>query len=330
MPIAKGSLVPGTPVTPDPEDSGPIPTRRVIAEPGTYEPTWYPPDGLSVLPLNPPGELFGSLKANSGLGAVPVELIESDNPYGGTYVDWTRPLKREILWPMRWFSSDHGELIAEVRRVTEAFTQTRDYGPGRLVIRRDDGTQRQIFARYVDGLEGDPDDGMWLRNRATVRLLCEDPFWQAVTPIRREFAQEATTDYLNPYPSYGSGSVIGAAELTNPGAQDVWPTWTIRGPMTSLIATNTTTGKTFTVTYTLAAGQTITISGPPVQVRGPAGQQLIQSLGLLAGGGKPWRLPKRSTSQVTFTAAGSATDTTPGANDGTLIVLEYAPYFETA
>lgn len=324
MPIAKGSLVPGTPTPTDPVDTGPVPTRRVVQQPGAYEPTWHAPSG-KVVALNPPGYRFGSLKAISGLGAVPVEHVTSDNPDGGVFVDWTRPLEREILWPMRWFADLHtGDegLIEHVREITEAITETRDLGPGRLVLRRDDGTERQIYARYRAGLEGDPDDGMWLRNKAVVRFLCEDPFWQATTPIVRTFAQEATADYLNPYPTFGSGQVIGAATLTNPGAKDVWPSWTFTGPLTSIIATNLTTGKTFTVTYALAAGQTITISGPPVQVRGPAGQQLISALGLLAGGGKPWRLPRASTSQIQFTAAGTSADTA--------VRVEFLPFFETA
>lgn len=326
MPVGRG-LVQVTPPAPPLIE---VPTRRVIEPPGVYRALWYPPDGSDPLDLNPPDKQWWSLKANSGLGAVPVELVTTDNPAGGVIVEWAREQERTILWPVRMRSATHLGLLEVWRRVQYLVTQTKRYGPGRLRLQRPDGSEREILAYYSSGLEGEPEDGTWLQVTAVINLLCPDPYWRDTRTITAEFRDEADPDYLAPYPSIASGRVLGAATLTNPGDRAVWPSWKIRGPMTSLTATNDTRGETFTVTHILAAGEVLTISSRPIQVRGPAGQNLIGALDLVGGGGKPWRIDPRGTSQVTFSVAGSAADSAPGADDGTRIWLSHPIDYESS
>lgn len=323
MPVARGLVqVPQPPTLP-------TPTRRVIEPPGVYLATWIAPDGTE-LDLNPhPDAGWFSLKANSGLGAVPVEHITTDNPDGGVIVEATRPKERTILWPIRMRSNTHLELLATMRNIADLFTQTRDLGAGRLRLTRQDGTSREILAWYSSGLEGEPEDGAWLQFTAVVNLLCPDPFWRSTTEIVQEYREGDRPAYLDPYMTVSSGRVFGTTTIPNDGARAVWPDWTIRGPMTELTATNHTRGEEFTVTHALTAGETLTITGRPIQVRGPADENLIAALDLAGGGGKPWRLDRRTVSDVEFSVTGSAPDTTPTSDDGTRVRLSYALDYET-
>lgn len=318
MPLSRGAGV----VEP-PEN----PPGRVIPqpfEPAAYTPVWITPpdrDGNTIeIPLNPPGPGFFSLKAIGGLGVAPVDITTTPNPDGGVTVEQVRPGPRQINWPFRVRGNTNTDFLAKWRHVGESLAMTRRFGPGTLRLIREDGSRREIRAFYQSGWEGEPGDGAWLEDTCVVSLLCPDPFWRDVDPTVLVRSTEAPVDYLNPYPNLGTGQVLGDTTLTNPGQVDVWPEWTITGPMTSMTAANETRGQSFTLTYALGAGQTITMSSRPITVRGPAGQQLISALNLPAG--KPWRLDAEYASKVQFTLS--------GAGPGTKVELRFYPGYETA
>ncbi len=326
MPLSRGTEVGGTPGTGDGDGGTGVPVVPTIGE---YTPEWHAPDG-TVLALNPPGSDFFSLKSVAGLGAVPLEQTTEPAADGGVTVENERPLERMIVWPLRIRGDTHLEFLERWRTVVDLFTQTRRLGPGRLRIIRPDGSAREIIAKYSKGLEQDPEDGAWTMATPPVSLLCPDGYWQAIDPVSRTWSQETQPDFLTPtFPTISSGAVIGAASLRNNGVADAWPTWTIRGPLTSLTATNVTRGETFILTYTLTAGQTLTMSTRPIEVRGPAGVQAIAALNLLAGG-IPWRVDAKSVTDIQFTAAGAAAPTVPGGADGTQITASFYEKFETA
>lgn len=190
---------------------------------------------------------------------------------------------------------------------------------GYLVLRRADGNPgRRIPAVYQVGLEGEADDGLWTQASPVVGLYCPDPWWEDVDTTGYEWRIGAGVDYLDPYPMVSPSSVIGDTTIQNTGDAAVWPTVTVRGPMTQLVAANTTRGESYTVTHTLAAGETLTVSTDPTRVIGPAGESLINKLNLRAGG-IPWRVDAKSTAAVSFTVAGAAPETFEGADDCTLI-----------
>lgn len=328
MPVFRGNS-PGLPELPS--DGGGRPTRQppVIPEVGTYLPIWVAPDGTR-LNLNPDRPDFMSLQSVSGLGAVPVDLITSPSADGGVIVEHVRPKERTILWPLRMLGDTHLEFLDIWYNVVELFTQCRRYQrPGALILRRPNGQERTIPAWYASGLEQDAEDGAWTELTAVVNLLCPAPFWLDTTTVRQEWLQEAGTDYLNPYPSFGSGQVLGAASIANAGVDPAWPKWTFRGPLTSITAANNTRGESFTLTYTLLRGETLTMSTRPIRVRGKNGEVAQNALNLLAGG-IPWRLDAKTTTDITFTANGSATESAAGAGDGTSVVMEFDTKRETA
>lgn len=329
MPVFRGKS-PGLPPLPSGEGGGrPVRQPPVIPEVGKYLPIWVAPDGTR-LNLNPDRDGFMSLQSVSGLGAVPHDLITSPSADGGVIVEHVRPKERTILWPLRMHADTHLEFLEIWYNVVDLFTQCRRYQrPGALILRRPNGQERTIPAWYASGLEQDAEDGAWTELTAVVNLLCPAPFWLDTTAVRQEWRQEAGTDYLNPYPSFGSGQVLGAASIVNDGVEAVWPTWTVRGPLTSLTAVNNTRGESFTLTYTLGRNETLTMSTRPIRVWGKTGEPARNALNLLAGG-IPWRLNAKATTDITFTASGSANESAPGEDDGTSIVLEFITKRETA
>lgn len=318
MPLGRGSGITAPPVeTPGHE----IPRET---DPGFYVPTWITPagpDGQRIhVPLNPPGREFFTLKAVAGLGATPIEHVTAPHPDGGLMVEFTRPKERIITWPVRVRASTHEAFLALWRQHIEWFTMTRRYGPGTLRLARPDGSAREIDAYYQFGWEQEPGDGAWLEDTAVLSLLCPDPFWRDIKPVEIERMTGTLADYLDPYPTISSGQVLGDTTLRNDGHADAWPSWEITGPMTSLTATNHTRNQSFVLTHTLTAGEVITMSTRPIQVRGPAGENLINALNLPTG--KPWRLDPQTVSSVTFTVA--------GVGPGTNIRLSFQHRYETA
>ncbi|GLY08275.1 phage tail domain-containing protein [Actinoplanes sp. NBRC 101535] len=331
MPLSRGAQSGGNP---DPGDGGAgegggggfVPVIEPI---GFYEPWWLAPDGTD-LQLNPPGSDLFSLKSVSGLGAVPLDQVTAPAADGGVTVESERVRERTIVWPLRIRGDTHLQFLERWRYVTDLFTQTKRLGPGRLLLIRPDGTSREIIARYRSGLEQEPEDGAWRQATPSITLLCPDGYWQGVEPVSKTWSQETGADFITPtYPAISSGQVLGEATLSNSGVADAWPTWTIRGPLSSLTATNVTRGETFVLTYTLTAGQVLTMSTRPIQVRGPGGVQAISALNLLAGG-IPWRVDARSQTQIQFSASGAAAPTVPGGTDGTAITAQFHEKFETA
>lgn len=326
MPVFRGTS-PGLPPLPSGGGSGVV--RPVIPDIGIYLPIWEGPDG-EQLNLNPGRSNFMTLRSVSGLGAVPVDPITTPSADGGVIVEYVRPKERTVLWPLRWRADTHLDYLDVTYDLVERFTQCRRYNlPGKLILRRPNGQERMIPAWYASGLEQDAEEGMWTEQTAVINLLCPSPFWLDSAPVIKEWRQETGVDYLNPYPSFGTGQVLGAASLINDGVEDAWPTWTVRGPLTSLVALNQTRGETFTLTYTLLAGETMTMTTRPIRVRGKTGEQAQNALNLLAGG-IPWRLDPKVTTDIVFTANGSASETAPGADDGTLIRLDYSTKRETS
>ena len=329
MPLVRGTHPGGTP-PPVGTPTTPVPTRVVIPEPGVYTPVWIAPDE-TVLQLNPDfasgAERFTVKRGLSGLGVAPVELITAPAPAGGVAVDFTRRQPQTILWPLRIRGATHMEFLTEWRRVAGLFTQTSRLGPGKLRITRPDGSRREAIAWYSGGFEQEPDEGAWLQLTPVVKLLVPSGLWRAVDPTLFEATQQDDGDYLEPYPSIGTGSVIGTATLRNDGVAEAWPTWRIRGPMTQLVAVNVTRGQSFTLTTTLDEGEEVTIVSRPLTVTGPAGENLKGALNLLAGG-KPWRLDPKKVSDVSFTVTGAVAESEPDADDGTNIFIEFYDEYE--
>lgn len=284
---------------------------------GVYTPTWISPDGTE-LDLNPAGTELFTMNAVTGLGITPVTLATTPDPLGGVSVDDVVPQPRNITWPIRLRGATHLDFLDLWRTYSRAFALTRRMGPGRLRLARPDGSSREIEAYYQSGWDQEPGQG-WTHDTPVIALFCPDGFWRDTEPeeILGEYA--TPVDYLSPYPSVSGGSVLGATTVTNGGDVEAWPTWTITGPATSITATNVTLGQSFTLTYSLAVDQVITITTRPGTIVGPGGVNLTSSL--TWPGSRLWRLLPGA-NDVNFDVGGAGT--------GSSVQLTYYPRYETA
>lgn len=317
MPLAVGTTV----VTP------PRPPRSTPADVGTIRATWHAPDGTEWV-LTPPPDLGAhrwlTMAGIAGWGAPPVALPADPHPRGGVRVRHRRAEARTITWPIHVWGDSHLEFVAARRAITNAFVQTRRLGPGVLRVARPDGTARQISGWYVDGAQGEAGED-WLHATLVVQLLCEDPWWRAVTPIadRRGYAG-AAQPFLHPFMRIASAQKLGESVITNPGDVEAWPVWTITGPATSITATNHTTGEAWTLTPDFGDGDSLgdnvaVITTDPPTVRGPDGETWTGRLDW--PGAVLWGLAPGD-NRVTFDVA--------GADEGTEIAWSYHPRYETA
>jgi Phage tail protein len=101
-------------------------------------------------------------------------------------------------------------------------------------------------------------------------------------------------------------SQVGGAALWNPGDVSTFPTWTLTGPFTSITATQAETGKTWTIGYSAAAGDVLTL------VTVPGRTSLVNISGAnqwdkLNAGYQLWPLvPGTNTIQMTIAGATAA------------------------
>lgn len=314
MPILVGTTT--TPTTPTTPPSPPSTPRRA-PDPGRPEAVWIAPDGTEWQ-LTSDFELHFTLDAVSGWGAAPVSIVADPHPRGGTRVRHIQPQARTITWPLRVRADTHLELVHGWRDIARAFTQTRRLGPGTLRVMRPDGDAREIEAYYQAGFDGEPEQG-WLYDTAVLSLYCEDPYWRSAEPVTLPYQQATGASYLNPYMTVSPSSVLGTTTAHNAGDAEAWPVWEITGPATAITATNDTTGEAFTMTATLTAGQTATITTDPPAVRGPAGENWSNKLSW--PGAVLWGLQPGS-NDVEFAVTGSTS--------ATRVVLSYVPRYETA
>lgn len=291
----------------------------MIEDVGTMYAVLIDPDGVQW-PLTEDGDEPGWFTPGgvAGWGATDYELATDPVPRGGDNVRFIRAQPGRVTWPLYVGGQTHLEFVSRLRTIKKAFMSTVHRGlPAILRVSRPDGTAREIEFFYEDGwqLAGDAH----LFAKVALTLFCPDGYWRdaAATVIRR--VQGAGVNFLNPYPQTSSSQVLGESEADNPGDVQAWPSWTVTGPMTSLVATNVTTGRAFTLTHTLSTGQTITIETLQPAVTGPAGVNLVGALNWPTA--YLWPL-EPGVNEVEFVANGSGT--------GTSVELSFRARYEGA
>lgn len=248
---------------------------------GTMRATWIDPTGVEWDLSSPNGEIGWFTRPGvAGWGAAPVTIVTDPLARGGVSVRHQRDEPSRLTWPVHIWGDTHMEWLTRYRQLMRAFTLTKRRGAGIMRVARPDGSAREIPCLYEDGFGGEPNENHDFAN-PVLTLFCPDGFWRDVVPqtVRRSYAA-APTPYLAPYPTVSSGQVLGATTIDNDGDIEVWPSWQLTGPATQLVATNVTTGKSFTLTHNLLAGEIITIIRTPTRtlVRGPGDVNLIGKL----------------------------------------------------
>lgn len=298
---------------------------------------WIPPGGdeipLSVAGLDATGYI--AMRGVTGLGLPNISIVADPMPRGGTRVRHRQPQPRSLVLPVYMEAPDHGTLITRYRALADSFEATRRLGAGQLVSIRPDGSRRVIDVEYQEGFDTDPDLGV-LQETVAVTLYAADPFWRDPDPtlITRTFGAVGTANFLAPLINVASSQTLGATTVHNPGGIEAWPAWRIVGPASSVTATNTTTGESWTMDAlsfrgtALVAGEEVTITTEPAVVLGPAsGPQGTNWSGSLnwvvanAPGAILWGLDPGDNA-VAFTVNGAGT--------GTLIEATFYARYGTA
>lgn len=248
---------------------------------GTINATWTDPTGVQW-PLSDTSEEVGwfTTSGPAGWDATTYEIVTDPLPRGGESVRFIRSKPGRIVWPIYVGGATHLQYIERRRQIKKAFTMTAHrQALGVLRVERPDGPAyaREIEAYYENGLEGDGGQG-WTYAKDAVTLFCPDGYWRAVSPLTITRSYTPGINFLNPFPSISDALALGATAIDNPGDVTGWPVWTITGPMSAMTATNLTTGQEFSLSYGLVAGEQITITTQRPTVRGPAGQNLSNSL----------------------------------------------------
>lgn len=300
-------------------------TAPVGASPGTMYATFTPPvgdeivltDTMSVAQENERG--YFTTRDITGWGARPYEIVVDPMPRGGDAVRYIRAQSARITWPLHIWGETHDAFLERYREIKRGIMSTVHRRlPGTLTVWRPDGTSRAIDVYYEDGFKGEAGEN-WVYANPVITLFAPDGYWRDTVETVVSRAYSPGTSFLNPFPTISSSQVFGLTTIDNPGEVEAWPEWTITGPAESLSATNHATGQSFILTYSLAAGETITITTLRPAVRGPLSENLVYALNWPTA--ELWPLVSGDNS-VEFVVGGSAS--------GTKIELSFVARYEGA
>lgn len=280
------------------------------SEIGTMYATWTDPTG-QVWELTNVDDDSGWFTTNGpgGWGAVEYEIILDPLASGGGEPRFIRAESGRVTWPLYIAGDTHMEFLTRYRAIKRAILMTVHRGQlGVLRVARPDGSARELRCFYESGLRGEPGEN-WVKAQPVVTFLAPDGYWRDVEETVIEHSYVGTpVSFFDPFFTVSDSQVLGEATITNVGDVDAWPEWTITGPMTSIAATNHTTGKAFTLDHALTSGEQITIrtARPRPMVRGPADINLVGALNWPAA--QLWPLIP-DLNEIEFDVAGAAAGT---------------------
>ena len=281
MPLYAGSPISGPAALETPPPASPVLGPVWSEDVGSMVATWTDPTGV-VWELSDTSDDRGYFTTQeiAGWGAMPYEIVTDPISRGGESVRFIREQPARVTWPLYIWGETHMQFVQRYQQLRRAIMMTVHRGlPGTLTVARPDGTARSISCFYEDGFGGEGGEN-WLFANPVLTLFCPDGAWRDVEQLVEQRTYGATASFYSPFLTISSSQVLGLTTVNNPGELTAWPDWTITGPCTGLTATNHTTGQTFSITYTLLAGEQITIvtgTNRPT-VRGPAGQNLVSAL----------------------------------------------------
>ncbi|KAB2344885.1 phage tail family protein [Actinomadura rudentiformis] len=240
--------------------------------------TYTDPDGTAWDWSNP---LSGCLVTHvAGLGSPPATVTSTAIPGGGTLPSDYLPGQRQIVIGLDVHHPEQPRFLALLDRLHRALWTER-YGvpaPATLTVARPDGTIRRLLVLCTSGFEQTDADaarsGYTTSTEFALTFVSTlDPMWLGA-PVRLVFETGAASPGVPPLPPVQLRALRGfdTETVTNPGNGDAHPVWIITGPGRPTM-TNNTTGRSFGLSTTLTAGESVTIDTRP------ANQQAIDNSG---------------------------------------------------
>lgn len=210
-----------------------------------------------------------------GLDAAPVQTFDAQLPDTGGVWLGSRVASREVLLPIVVSASSEDEWVDLRRALVGAFTTP---GEHRLTVTKSDGTYRELFCRYVGGLESpvQGEQGVSWFAQYGIQLRAYDPHWYGVSRSLSWQEADSGVDFF-PGPPFEMepGNVFGSVSIDNGGAVQLWPTWRVDGPITSATFTGSG-GDVWKFNDTLSAGEWVTVYTDP---RVPLSQRVLDDEG---------------------------------------------------
>ncbi|MFD8072150.1 phage tail family protein [Streptomyces sp. NPDC059718] len=232
-----------------------------------------------------------------------------------------RARAREIFLPIAFFDTSRASFMERKRTFLATLNPT--LGLGMLTTTEADGSSRSIEAHYASGAEGDfgrESSGLrWQMMGLT--FSCPSPYWLG-DHVMKTFSTGASGDFFPvQFPvEVEDSQVLGATTIENPGDARSFPIWTIHGPATSAVISNTTTGLSFSVTASLGSSDVLVVDC----------RERVQTA-VLNGSANWW--PNLSTSSDLWAlepGENAVSLTLVGTTSATVVQVDYQPRFLSA
>ncbi|MDC2953392.1 phage tail family protein [Streptomyces gilvifuscus] len=239
----------------------------------------------------------------------------------GNAVRGVRAQAREVFLPVAFFDTSRAAFMTRKRSFLGTLNPR--LGLGTLALTEADGSFRTIEAYYVSGAEGSTGENEAGLHWQVVGLTfsCPSPYWLGES-VHLEYGAGATGNFFPvsfPVPVRDS-QVLGDTVIDNPGDATSYPVWTIHGPMTSAVFTNSTTGLNFSVTASLGSSDVLVVDT----------RERVQTA-VLNGSTNWW--PNLATDSDLWGLEPGENDVSlalVGTDSNTVVQLDYQPRFLTA
>lgn len=250
-----------------------------------------------------------------GIAPTAVRLDESAG-IGGLFRHSRRSI-RELDLPVTIVGNNRAEVQTKLRKLAR-ITQDRR-GPMRLRATYPNGQQLFLDLHYRGGAEGQwgEDLGGLVWMRWVLQLVAPQPFWESLQRQTIELTGGGTGRGLLPQLTklrVSSSQALGDVSITSTADVEVFPVWTIEGPVDDFTVSNGT--ESWTISGSIPLGDTVTVDTESKTVVDQTGANLYDRLGPAP------KLFSLQPGETTLSITGQ------NATDETRILAEYALRFE--
>ncbi len=224
------------------------------------------------------------LMSIAGEGMPPIEYLEQQGPFqhGSSVVDFRlRPRVLQMLYRERlssrqryWDARGGATMVTaagarkQVAGLLDAIRPNRQgvgqVQAGRLRKRLPDGSLRDLYVWVQEGPGFQPSEGGWdeWAYAEVLRFYAPDPVW--IDPVLQSASWTLSPldqlVFTATFPIvFGTTTIASTRNLTYLGTWLSYPVIYITGPITNPTVTNSTTGEVLALTYTISAGEQVTI-----------------------------------------------------------------------
>ena len=226
----------------------------------TLQLTWYAPDGTPTV-FSATATDYVLLKRYEGFSFTPATHRTTRSPYqNGATIQNTDGDPREISFEIMVKADTLSAMETLIENLSDQFNPLGDEGI--LVYEKANGDTRRIYCK-----SNMPSIDMNVRNatsqKVLIKLIAYDPFWYSSSSNIAYVAPPGTEMF--PFPSVTSwpwefGAIPASPTVINAGTMDAACNFVFTGPIENPSLNNITTGKIFSITKDMAAGDTFTVN----------------------------------------------------------------------